>query len=438
MDRKNFKSALMIIPFALTLGLLILVQSSGFEAHVDHVSFAIGFLLILGFCAGRFVATFGLPELSGFLAVGVLCGPWGTSLLGTKQLYALHPFNDLALALIAIQAGAEISVKFLKEGTKSLMSVIMWQTFIILAGMTSIFFLMVYGFGLEVAESNAGIIGAAIIFSIVSVSKAPADTLAILGETKLKGSFANHVLGVVVLIDILVIILFQVALVFIKPFLIQGAFFDVGKVIGLFQELLSSLAAGFSVGLIFILWFWLVKYNARQTILFVILAAFGISSMCQYLQYDTMIVFISGGFIVSNMSKKGHALVDTVEKISQGVMIVFFATAGAMLDLYVLKKLWPFALVFVFGRILFTAIGTHIGHRWAGDNLFRFRFSFAGYISQAGVTLVLAQSASISLGSVGQKIAAIATAMVALNELIGPVSFKLAIRREASIKQTTA
>jgi Kef-type K+ transport system membrane component KefB len=435
MVRKNYINlALIIFVFALALLFLMMVQRIKLEASTINVSFTLGFLLILGFSGGRIAASFTLPRLTGFLAVGVLCGPSVLGLIGPEQIKALAPFNELALALIATQAGAEISLKFLKGGTKSIFLVILSQSFIIIFGMILVFLLLVYVFGFNIASSNESILAIAVIFAILSISKAPADTLAILGETGLKGVFANHVLGVVVLIDILVIVLFQVALLVVKPLLVPQAFFDSQKLIILFEELFSSLAAGVTVGLIFIGWFYTLKLKMRQNILFLILASFLVVSMCQYLRYDALIVFIVAGFMVSNMSKRGHDLVDAVETISPGVMIVFFATAGAMLDLDVLNTLWPYALALAFSRIGLTAIGTLLGHKWSSDDLFRYRYSFAGYISQAGVTLVLAQNAARALGDIGQKLAALATAMVAINELIGPIAFKLAIKREISRK----
>lgn len=433
MDRKKFfELSLMPLIFLLTLLFLYLVRILGFATSPLHVSFTIGFLLTLGFSGGRIASSFGLPQLSGFLAVGVLCGPFGLSLLGNEEIKALSLFNDLALALIAIQAGAEISIKFLRSGTKSILSVIICQSMVLIVGMSLIFMALVFWGGFKVHDSALTSMAVALIFAVLSISKAPADTLAILGETKLKGEFANHVLGVVVLIDILVIVLFQIVLLSTKPYIIPGAFFDSGKIFTLFEEQLSSLAAGVSVGLIYIVWFYFIRLSMRHNVMFLILSAFGIGSMCEYLRYDTLMVFIVGGFIVSNLSQRGHDLVDTVETLSLGVMIVFFATAGALLDLEALKTLWPYALILAFSRMILSALGTLLGHLWAKDDMHRFRYSFAGYISQAGVTLVLAQGAARSLGDIGQSIAALAVAVVAINELIGPIAFKTAIRRELS------
>jgi Kef-type K+ transport system membrane component KefB len=223
----------LISAFLIAILILGLIRHFAFDSKNIYVPFTLGFLLIVGFIAGKTFSIFGLPELSGFLFVGMLCGPSGFSILGAHEIKALAPINQLALALIAVQAGSEISMEFLKKGTKSISMVILFQSAIILIGMSGIFLLCIYVFGFSIANSNQASIASAIIFATLSISKAPADTLAILGETRLKGSFANHTLGVVVLIDILVIILFQIVLLFVKPTIVEGAFFDVGKIITL-------------------------------------------------------------------------------------------------------------------------------------------------------------------------------------------------------------
>ena len=50
------------------------------------------------------------------------------------------------------------------------------------------------------------------------------------------------------------------------------------------------------------------------------------------------------GFVVTNMSRQGERLVKSSEQMGSAVMVVFFATAGAHLDLEVLKSAWMVAV----------------------------------------------------------------------------------------------
>src|SRR5205823_1037999 len=105
----------------------------------------------------------------------------------------------------------------------------------------------------------------------------------------------------------------------------------------------------------------------KERVLVVVVLAYFLTALCDFLGYDTLLVFVIAGFPVTNLTKLGHALIDTSERLSGGVMVVFFATAGAKLDLESLKQLWPFALAFFAVRAFATLVSTQIGHRIAKD-----------------------------------------------------------------------
>ena len=53
----------------------------------------------------------------------------------------LSSVNTLALALIALEGGAELKLEFLKNGLRSLVWATFLQTFAVFAAMTGVFFL---------------------------------------------------------------------------------------------------------------------------------------------------------------------------------------------------------------------------------------------------------------------------------------------------------
>ena len=73
---------------------------------------------------GRLALLVGLPLITGYLAVGALCGPFALGLLSAAALPALGPTTQFALAFIAFSAGAEL---YLPE-LRSLFKVIAYQT----------------------------------------------------------------------------------------------------------------------------------------------------------------------------------------------------------------------------------------------------------------------------------------------------------------------
>jgi Kef-type K+ transport system membrane component KefB len=114
-------------------------------------------------------------------------------------------------------------------------------------------------------------------------------------------------------------------------------------------------------------------------------------------------------------------------------MIVFFATAGAKLDLQALRELWPIALAFFVARALVTVVSCRLGHRLADDPPVVRRLGFTPFVSQAGVTIGLATIVADALPGVGKALATLAIAVVGLNELAGPVIFTWGLKKAGEI-----
>jgi hypothetical protein len=74
-------------------------------------------------------------------------------------------------------------------------------------------------------------------------------------------------------------------------------------------------------------------------------------------------------------------------------------------------------------------LGAHLSGKLAGDPPELRRWAWAGLVSQAGLALGIAAKMQNQFPSFGAQFGALAVAAVALNELVGPVLFKLALGR---------
>lgn len=419
----------------LGLGVLVLalvfVRRLGWDAHTGGALFALGFLLLAGTVGGHVAAFFGFPRLTGYLIVGVLSGPHGLGLFGKDEVENLTLINSLALALIALQAGAELTLTMLKRSFKSLMWSSVVQVLVIGGGMTLLFAALspyipfLEGLPLPTVFAVASVWGA------MAVSKAATDALAILSETKAKGPLAEYSLGVVILIDVFVLVCFAAAMMMSRSALNPAAgglslegFEELG------MEIFASVAAGTTFGLVIAFYFWAV---GREKLLFTVVVAYGVTAFCAYFHYDTLLVFVVAGFVVMNLTREGPVLIETTEQAAAAVMVVFFATAGAQLDIGALKVAGLIAVALAFGRMVLTWVSCQIGHRLANDPPVVRKYGFTGFISQAGVTLGLAAIAREQLGDVGAGLATLLIAVIGINEMIGPVAFKLGLSRAGEI-----
>jgi len=135
------------------------------------------------------------------------------------------------------------------------------------------------------------------------------------------------------------------------------------------------------------------------------------------------------GFIVRNMSRQGAKFVQYIEQTGTVVYVVFFAIAGADLDVPLLRSLWPAALLLAGTRALVTWGGSYASARIVDDPVALRRWGWSGLVSQAGLTLGLSLSVAREFPAIGTPFRALVIATVAINELVGPVLFKIGLDR---------
>ena len=159
----------------------------------------------------------------------------------------------------------------------------------------------------------------------------------------------------------------------------------------------------------------------------------GIATLAMFLggslHLSGLLICMTAGFVVENSSEHGSELVAAAERFSTPVYVLFFTLAGASIDVPTLASTWGLALALVLARLVATALGTYIGHRTAGDEAPLRRWGWTAYIGQAGVSLGLATLVRDTFPSFGPALYNLAIATVAINQLIGPVLFKLGLTR---------
>lgn len=261
---------------------------------------------------------------------------------------------------------------------------------------------------------------------VLAVSRSPSAVLGILTQTRASGPLANFSLAFVMLSDVVVVTLLAVVLMVVHPLISGGGTlsFDDFSVLG--HELMGSVAVGTTLGLALAVYLRLV---GKQLLLVLMCIGFGLTEALRYIHVDPLLTFLTAGFVVQNMSRQGTVLLNEIEKVSSVVFVVFFATAGAHLDLALLRSLWPVACALCAARALGTFVAARLSSHVAQDGPTVRRFGFAPLISQAGLTLGLSVMIERSFPMLAGSFQSLVIATVALNEMVGPVLFKVALDR---------
>jgi Kef-type K+ transport system membrane component KefB len=266
----------------------------------------------------------------------------------------------------------------------------------------------------------------ALLFGLVAVAKSPATTIAVITEEKAGGLLTDTVLGITVLKDVIILILIAAVIPLATTIVDPASGFDLTAVAGILVEILGSLAVGLVLG-------WGIRWYLRKIgahpILFVLGVAFVAVVLGDHFHLESILVAMAAGFFVQNFSGRGHHLVEALEANSLPLYALFFAVAGADLNILVLRDVWGIAAVIIGARVVALIASTWFGAVLAGDPPVIRRYAWMGFLAKAGVTLGIANIVRERFPVWGGEVATVIIAMIAINQLIGPPLFRYSLIR---------
>jgi Kef-type K+ transport system membrane component KefB len=415
---------------AVALGLLGLMMVAarlvpGDEARAGTIA-AVGFLLLVAGAAAHVTEPLGVPHLTAFLLAGVAVGPYGLGVVDHQAVEDLQAVNALALALIALAGGAELRLSGLRAGLRGLGWATLVQNALGLVGMAAVFFAARPLIPFARDLSTEALLGAALLWGAVAVTRSPSALLGVVAQTRARGPVTAFSLNFVMTSDVVVVVVLAVAVTLARPLLEPGAAVSFASFGHLAHELIGSVAVGTTLGLGLALYLWAV---GRHVFIVLVALGFVFTHLFAWLSFEWLLVFIVAGFVVENLTSQGKALLHEVERSGEVVYVIFFATAGAHLDLGLLASLWPAALLLAGARAALTLAGGRLSSRLAGDPPVLRRWGFAALVPQAGLALGIAGQVTAAFPQLGAAFGALVISVVAVNEMVGPVLLKVALDR---------
>jgi Kef-type K+ transport system membrane component KefB len=392
---------------------------------------ALGFLLLAGTLMSELVEVLGVPHLTGYLLAGIIAGPHVLHLIDHTSAKRIEAVNALAIALIALAGGAELRVDKLREGLRSLVTASVIQTLGGLVAMAGVFFAVRPAFVRDLP--TAGVVGVSILWGVVAITRSPSALLAVLSQTRAQGPLARFSLQFVMASDVIVVVTLAAAITVARPLIEPSASMSLDAFSSLGHEILGSVALGTTLGLVLAAY---VKLIGRQLLVVLIALGFGATEVLRYLQYEPLLTFLVAGFVVQNLSKQGEKFLHEIEQTGGVVYVLFFAGAGAHLNVPLLRDYWPIALLLTGSRALVTFVAGKVSSRIAKDAPVVRKWAWAPLISQAGVALGIAAIVARAFPSFGPTFKDIAIACIGINEMAGPVLFKLALDRAKESQAT--
>ncbi len=410
-----------MIPVLLVFLMMLLLKSPvllPFANPDKSTSIALGFILVFAYLVGNNLKRLSLPQITGFILAGIVCGPFVFDFISESDVNDLQLLDGLALSLIALTAGGEMKIERLKGQLKTIASVVFFQTFFILVGFVLLAFVGQYFIPLFGGMTLIQLFAFSLLLGTLMTPTSPATTIAVITETRSSGKYTDLILGAAVVKDFFIIMLFSFSLSFSKSSLSPGHDFDIKFLLQILGEVGGSVLIGLLIGGGIILY---LKFINKDITVFILGVAFFSYQISHSYGLHPLLICLVAGFLAENFSAQGQRLIHAIERSSIPVYVVFFAISGASLDLSALRMTWLLALVCVALRGLLKFSGTFIGAKITGEGKEVQRLGWAGFISQAGVALGMAIVIQDNFPDWGSEFLALVLAIIAINQIIGPV-----------------
>lgn len=399
---------------------------------------ATGFLLIAAWLVGRLFEQVRLPRISGYLLVGLLAGPAALGVVGKAQLEHMRFVGDIAVSLIALTAGGELRLSWLRQRLGSL-ALFLACDLAVIYGLVVGAVLLVGPAVLPFLSGEEGTTRAVVaaLIATVMIANSPMVAIAMIAEYRATGPLARTTLALTICKDLALIVLFATLMAVSRGLLRADTDFSPAFALGVAVQLLGSFAAGALIGVGMA---WYVSRVGAHLPLFVIgcsllIAFLGKEKLAfagQVVHLEPLLMALCAGVVMQNLwPERSGPLFHAVEETSLPVYCLFFALAGAKVDVGAFRALWYLPVGFFLLRAGSVWLGVTVGRKVAGiegpwaDKL------FLGLIPQAGVSLVLVAMIGQAFEDLpwAAPLVSVLVGMIVCNEMLGPVGFRWALFR---------
>ncbi len=400
---------------------------------------AFGLIALAANQIGTVFGHFRLPRITGYLVTGIFAGPFILEFMSVEVTHDLHFVEQFSLAIIAFAAGSELYFKELRSRLKS----IAWVT----AGLVIVTHLIGSITVFMVADSipfmqdlpPASRIAAAMLVGAIMVARSPSSAIAIVNELRARGTFTKTILGVTVFMDLVVIVVFAIDSS-LADTLITSSSPSLAIFVLLVGEIALALLAGIIIGKLLealLARHWDARLKAGGIVLigfsvFIFsgwLRAFSHNELPFEVFLEPLLICVIASLFVTNGTRFRDEFAKILHDIGPIIYVIFFTLTGASLSLDIFLATWPIALLLFAVRLSGVIIGSFVGGTVAGDPSGQNRLLWMGFVTQAGVALGLAREVAAEFPVFGDAFATMIISVIVINETVGPILFKAAIRR---------
>ena len=389
---------------------------------------ALGLFLCL--IAGKIVKQFKLPNVSGYIIIGMLAGIFFgmhriESVLGqdvaTQMVKQFDIIKDLATGFIAISIGTEFEFKYVKKLRKAP---------IVIAILESLGAVLFVTLGIYLASGD---IKLALVMGAIAAATDPAATILVARQYKADGPVTRNLISVVALDDATALMSYGICVAIAKS--VTGQF-TMATIIDPIKEIFGSIIFGLIMGLIFTV---LIKfYTGRGNRLAITLAMVALcvsTSHIKMLSFSPLLVCMAMSVTVVNVSHHYEPVFELMDRMTPPIFMLFFFVTGAGMDVKIIPTIGILGAIYIIFRVIGKLLGAYTGARISSAHEHVRKYLGIGLIPQAGVAIGLAMMCQSVVPNYSEKITAIVVCGTIIYELVGPVLTKITLKHIGEIKE---
>jgi len=397
----------------------------------------IGFAIFAGTIGARLFQRLRIPQVVGYIVIGLILGRSGFGLIGEEINEQLMPFSFFALGVIGFMIGGELHRDVFKQHGRQLFAILLSEGL----GAFVMVSLLVTAAGMLITGNLPMSIAMGIVLGAIGSATAPAATVNVLWEYKTRGMLTTTVFAIVALDDGLALMLFSLVssiagqLTGSSP---GGLLTTLGHTA---YDILGGIALGAAAG--FGLNHVLRWVRDRgKTLAFIIGTLTLVLGIGVFLKVDLILAAMALGMTIVNLSpRRTREAFQAVEGFAPPIYVLFFVLAGARLTVSSMSSwMWAIAAVYVIARTIGKYVGAALGAYWAKAAAAVRKYLGLCLLSQAGVAIGLSIIASVRFTEtmdggivMGDAIILIVTATTFLVEILGPPFVKVAVSKAGEV-----
>lgn len=381
-----------------------------------------GLAMAAGLASTRLMKLIHLPNVTGFLIVGLLIGPYCFDLITVDMTEHFKIITTAALGFIAFSIGSEFKLVNLKK-----------------VGKKAVVITVCEGLGAVILVDAALIaigteIPLAISLGAIAAATAPAATLMVVRQYKAKGPVVDTLLPVVAFDDAVCLMAFSISssvaavLVSGKALTVMTAFIEP------LLEILLSLAIGAALGIILALLTKVFKSRANRLSLMIMCVFLGVA-LSELLNLSSLLVCMMLGALFVNLRNEAVKILEGCDRWTPPLFMMFFILSGAELDVRAIPTVGLIGVIYIAVRVLGKYLGALAGSAMVKAEKPVKKYLGLTLIPQAGVALGMAQLATTVLPAYSAIIKTVILSATFFYELVGPVITKLALTRAGEIEK---